>query len=121
MESLTGKVAVVTGAASGIGRSLADRFVTEGMKVVLADVEEGALEAATREIVDTGAEAVGVPCDVSSRASVDALAEVAGMVVDAISSDRFYVLTHPEMIKPHVEQRFRPVLDGTDPPAGSML
>lgn len=284
MESLTGKVAVVTGAASGIGRSMADRFVTEGMKVVLADVEEGALEAATREIVDTGAEAVGVPCDVSSRASVDALAEaavsrfgaahvvcnnagvaggmgplwettskdwdwvlgvnlmgvvhgiqvfvplmldqggdghvvntssvlglssgggsiysvtkhavtrlsegllndlrgagspigvsvlcpgliatqivssdrnrpdalrnevdtaatedaakqreavqsffmsegmppaeVAGMVVDAISSDRFYVLTHPEMIKPHVEQRFRAVLDGTDPPAGSML
>ena len=39
MKELQGKVAVVTGAASGIGRAMADRFVAEGMKVVLADVE----------------------------------------------------------------------------------
>ena len=77
MESLEGKVAVVTGAASGIGRSMAERFAAEGMEVVLADVEEGALSDATREIADSGAAAVGVPCDVSSRASVDALAEAA--------------------------------------------
>ncbi|MDQ3146645.1 MAG: SDR family NAD(P)-dependent oxidoreductase [Actinomycetota bacterium] len=76
MESLQGKVAVVTGAASGIGRGMADRFAATGMKVVLADVEEGALAATTRAIVDTGAEAEAVTCDVSSRAAVDALAEV---------------------------------------------
>ena len=284
MESLQGKVAVVTGAASGIGRGMADRFAAAGMKVVLADVEEGALAAATRAIVDTGAEAEAVTCDVSSRAAVDALAEattsrfggvhvvcnnagvaggmgplwettskdwewvlgvnlmgvvhgiqafvplmldqggeghvvntssvlglssgggsiysvtkhavtrlsegllndlkgagstigvsvlcpgliatqivssdrnrpeglrnevdaavaedaakqreamqdfflsegmspaeVADMVVDAITADRFYVLTHPDMIKPHVEARLRAVLDGTDPPAGTIL
>ena len=43
--------------------------------------------------------------------------EVADMVVDAIRQDRFYVLTHPETIKPQVEARLRAVLDGTDPPA----
>ena len=46
MKKLQGKVAVVTGAASGIGRAMADRFVAEGMKVVLADVENAALEQA---------------------------------------------------------------------------
>jgi len=284
MESLEGKVAVVTGAASGIGRGMADRFAAEGMQVVLADVEEGALADATRAVVDAGGAAVGVPCDVSSRASVDALAEaavsrfgavhlvcnnagvaggmgslwettskdwewvlgvnlmgvvhgiqafvplmldqggdghvvntssvlglssgggsiysvtkhavtrlseglladlraagsgigvsvlcpgliatqivssdrnrpdalrnevdaaaaedaakqrdlvqdffltegmppaeVAGMVVDAVTAQRFYVLTHPEMIKPAVEARLRAVLDETDPPAGTLL
>ena len=45
MKDLRGKVAVVTGAASGIGRALAERFGSEGMKVVLADVERDALGA----------------------------------------------------------------------------
>ena len=284
MESLQGKVAVVTGAASGIGRGMADRFAAAGMKVVLADVEEAALAAAARAIADTGAEAEAVTCDVSSRSAVEALAqaaasrfggahvvcnnagvaggmgplwettskdwewvlgvnlmgvvhgiqafvplmleqggeghvvntssvlglssgggsiysvtkhavtrlsegllndlkgagssigvsvlcpgliatqivssdrnrpeglrnevdataaddvakqreamqdfflsegmppaEVADMVVDAITANRFYVLTHPEMIKPHVESRLRAVLDGTDPPEGTIL
>jgi NAD(P)-dependent dehydrogenase (short-subunit alcohol dehydrogenase family) len=48
-------------------------------------------------------------------------AEVAGMVVDAVTAQRFYVLTHPEMIKPAVEARLRAVLDETDPPAGTLL
>jgi len=283
VEDLRSKVAVVTGAASGIGRGLADRFAAEGMKVVLADVEEEALAAASDALVDGGADAVGIRCDVASRTSVDDLAdaafarfgevhvlcnnagvaggmgpiwettdkdwdwvlgvnlmgvvhgiqafvprmlaqggpghvvntssvlglssgggsiysvtkhavtrlsegllhdlrgagsplgvsvlcpgliathivssdrnrpaelrneadaaaaeadeqrdlvqgyflaegmppaEVAGMVVDAIGADRFYVLTHPDMIKPAVEERLRAVLDGTDPPASSLL
>jgi NAD(P)-dependent dehydrogenase (short-subunit alcohol dehydrogenase family) len=44
METLTGKVAVITGAASGIGRAVAIAAATAGMKVVLADIEEGALD-----------------------------------------------------------------------------
>ena len=46
MEDLRGKVAVITGAASGIGRAMTDRFVAAGMKVVLADVDEVKLRKA---------------------------------------------------------------------------
>ena len=48
METFAGRVAVVTGAASGIGRALVLRFAREGMKVVLADVDAGALDSLTR-------------------------------------------------------------------------
>lgn len=75
MEQLEGKVAVVTGAASGIGRALVDRFAAAGMKVVLADVEAEALAKAEAEVQSTGAEAMAVVTDVSARAGVDALAE----------------------------------------------
>ena len=75
MEQLEGKVAVVTGAASGIGRALIDRFAAAGMKVVLADVEAEALAKAEAEVRSTGAETLAVVTDVSDRASVDALAE----------------------------------------------
>jgi NAD(P)-dependent dehydrogenase (short-subunit alcohol dehydrogenase family) len=74
MDQLDGRVAVVTGAASGIGRGLALRFAAEGMRVVLADVEPGPLQEAVEEIRATGAEAVGVPTDVSQLDQVEALA-----------------------------------------------
>ncbi len=77
MENLTGRVAVVTGAASGIGRGMTEAFIAEGMKVVLADVEQGALDATTKELSSQGAEVVGVECDVSKPESVDALAKAA--------------------------------------------
>jgi NAD(P)-dependent dehydrogenase (short-subunit alcohol dehydrogenase family) len=67
-------VAVVTGAASGIGLALATRFAAEGMRVVLADVDKLGLERATEEILKGGAEAASVPCDVSSPEQVGALA-----------------------------------------------
>jgi len=75
MESFSGKTAVVTGAASGIGFALAERFAREGMRVVLADIEEAALDSAVARLVDTGAEAIGVVTDVSKEVDVAALAE----------------------------------------------
>ncbi len=74
MELLEGKVAVVTGAASGIGLGLATRFAEEGMKVVLADVEAPALEAAVATLRQAERDVIGVRTDVSSYESVDALA-----------------------------------------------
>jgi len=75
VQELRERVAVVTGAASGIGRALADRLAAEGMKVVLADVEAGPLDAAVDELRSNGAEAVGVRTDVSKEAEVRALAD----------------------------------------------
>ena len=72
MDTIEDKVAVVTGAASGIGRALACRFGAEGAKVVLADVEVEALEKAAAEVEGAGAEVLAVPTDVSDRAAVDA-------------------------------------------------
>ena len=77
MENLSGRVAVVTGGASGIGRGMAEAFIAEGMKVVLADVERSALDATTEELSSQGADVVGVGCDVSKPESVDALARAA--------------------------------------------
>ena len=74
MRDLKGKVAVVTGAASGIGRAMADRFAREGMKVVLADVEEKPLAAAREALAGRGVEVIAVLTDVSKAAAVDALA-----------------------------------------------
>ena len=72
MRDLAGRSAVVTGAASGIGKSLARRFAAEGMSVVLADVERRALDDAAAEIAGT---VIPVVTDVSDAQSVDALAE----------------------------------------------
>jgi NAD(P)-dependent dehydrogenase (short-subunit alcohol dehydrogenase family) len=75
MQDLEGKVAVVTGAASGIGLGMATRFAQEGMKVVLADVEEPALQAAVTKLTQAEHQVIGVPTDVSKPESVDALAK----------------------------------------------
>ena len=73
MKDLPGKVAVVTGGAAGIGRALGERFAREGMKVVLADVIEGTLDATVSELRADGHDVVGVATDVSSLESVEAL------------------------------------------------
>ena len=74
MEQLGGKVAVVTGAASGIGLGMAQRFAAEGMRVVMADVERNALQASVDELAATGAEVIAAPTDTSVFAEVEALA-----------------------------------------------
>jgi NAD(P)-dependent dehydrogenase (short-subunit alcohol dehydrogenase family) len=77
MRDLTGRVAVVTGGASGIGRGMAEAFAARGMKIVLADIEEEPLEASVRALRNLGAEAHGVRCDVSDAASVEMLRDEA--------------------------------------------
>jgi len=77
VEDLNGKVAVVTGGASGIGKALLTRFAAEGMRLVVADVEEAALDRAVADLRAAGAEAIGVRTDVSSYESVAALADAA--------------------------------------------
>ena len=72
MKEFRGRVAVVTGGASGIGKALAKAFLAEGLKVVIADVEARALEAACREL---GGEITGVVTDVAKPESVQALAD----------------------------------------------
>jgi NAD(P)-dependent dehydrogenase (short-subunit alcohol dehydrogenase family) len=74
VKELANRVAVVTGAASGIGKALAKRFAAEGMKVVLADVEEGPLAEAEAELGALGGSVLAVRTDVSSGADVEALA-----------------------------------------------
>ena len=75
ITGFAGKVAVVTGAASGIGRATATRFAEKGMKVVLADIEEDALDATVTTLERSGHDVLGVRTDVSSWDAVQALAE----------------------------------------------
>src|SRR3954471_7143742 len=75
MQEFAGRVAVVTGGASGIGLGMARRFAGEGMKVVIGDVEKDALDAAVAELGAAGAEVEGVVTDVSDAAQVQALAD----------------------------------------------
>ena len=75
MQDFAGKVAVVTGGASGIGLGLATRFAAEGMRLVLADIEDGALEAAAQGLRESGAEVLAVQTDAGDAASMDNLGE----------------------------------------------
>jgi NAD(P)-dependent dehydrogenase (short-subunit alcohol dehydrogenase family) len=84
MDDLKGKVAVVTGGAGGIGRALAARFAAEGMRLVVADVEEAVLDTTVATLKDEGADAIGVPTDVTSFASVEALADAAYAAYGAV-------------------------------------
>jgi NAD(P)-dependent dehydrogenase (short-subunit alcohol dehydrogenase family) len=77
IDDFSGKVAVVTGAASGIGGGIARQAAREGMKVVLADIEDDALADAEASVAGLGAETLAVPTDVTSVDAVGALAAAA--------------------------------------------
>jgi 3-oxoacyl-[acyl-carrier protein] reductase len=76
MKSLRGRVAIVTGGASGVGRGIAVVLAGEGANVVVADVDAGAATAAAAELPEAGGSAMAVEVDVSSRPSVERMAAV---------------------------------------------
>ena len=74
---ITGRVAVVTGGASGIGLGIGRRFAGDGHRVALIDRDGAAVAAAAAELTDSGTKVLGLTADVSDRAAVDrALAQV---------------------------------------------
>ena len=74
MKEFNDKVAVITGAASGIGRAIAERCIGEGMKVVLADIEADALAATAKDLLAQGGRLRALPVDVSKADEVESLA-----------------------------------------------
>ena len=75
MQDFAGRVAVITGGASGIGRAIAERFAAEGVHLVLADIEAPVLASTVAELAATGARVIGVPTDVAVLADVQRLAD----------------------------------------------
>ena len=73
MKDFVGKTAVITGAASGIGYALAEKFANEGMNIVLADIEQDALDIAVKKVSNIGVESFGINIDVMHKDSVDYL------------------------------------------------
>ena len=85
MKNFEGRVAVITGAASGIGFAIAKRCIQAGMKVVIADIEEAALHHAELQLRTEGGLVLGVRTDVSKRSDVERLAHLA---VDSFGARR---------------------------------
>ncbi|QFU77414.1 SDR family NAD(P)-dependent oxidoreductase [Halioglobus maricola] len=77
MKDFSGKTAVITGGASGIGLAMAELFAAQGMKLVLGDIESDALTTAIEKLSAGGAECVGAVTDVSDPDQVQALADLA--------------------------------------------
>src|SRR4051794_14211779 len=74
MQDFQRKVVVITGAASGIGRAMADAFANEAARIVIADIEVEPLRVAEQDLRSAGAEVVAVQTDIADPSSVDALA-----------------------------------------------
>jgi NAD(P)-dependent dehydrogenase (short-subunit alcohol dehydrogenase family) len=74
MEQLNGRTAFVTGGAGGLGLAMAQAFVRQGMKVMIADIDQTAVDRAVQDLASGGAQVAGARCDVADRASVEAAA-----------------------------------------------
>jgi len=77
MQNLSGRVAVITGAGSGMGAAMARRFARSGMKIVVSDIDAAAAEATRAALCEAGHAAIAMRTDVASAAEVEALADTA--------------------------------------------
>ena len=109
MEDLSGRVAVITGGGSGIGRAAAMALAREGVRAVVTDIDRGRAEAVAGEIGDEGGIAVGMRCDVTSDADVtasrDAALERFGRVDIVMNNVGVLVVGMPEVIPASAWQR----------------
>jgi 3-hydroxybutyrate dehydrogenase len=105
---LDGKVALITGAASGLGKGIADLYAEEGAAVVIADLNQDGASAAAADLQAKGRRALGVAMDVASEASVDAgFAQAAKAFgsVDIVVANAGIQIVHPVHEFPFEEWR----------------
>jgi len=98
MPSMQGKVAFITGAASGIGREIANEFAREGARIAIADLNKAAADAAAAEITKSGAQAIGVAVDVTDEAQVGAAVQATVKAfgnIDVLISNAGIQIVHP--------------------------